>query len=147
MCALPSLALALILAGLLGGCGPERDPDAPLIQQLRFTGQAPKNVLVLLFAADFEDVNGDLSGGTLTPYVNRQETGEQALTLVDVLLASGLSENATQGELRFNLEIEMSLDPATRPGEGATFDVGIEIQDAAGKVSNRPHVTLKIDYP
>jgi hypothetical protein len=41
----------------------------------------------------------------------------------------------------------MDLDPASRPAQGATFKVGVEVEDSAQHASNRPSVTLQIGYP
>lgn len=139
--------LLIGLVALIAGCGPAPVAGAPQLRDLRLDGQAPRNAMVLLFSVQFEDLEGDLGEGSLTPFVNDRDTGEAPLPLADLLLASGLEPDATAGELAFNLEVEMSLDPAHRPEPGSTFKVGVEFTDEAGHVSNRPTVTLRIDYP
>ncbi|MFH1811098.1 MAG: hypothetical protein ABIJ09_20325 [Pseudomonadota bacterium] len=136
------LALALLLS-----CGPARDPQAPFLTNLSYDGQAQRNAMVLLFSVDLEDSEGDLAAGVLRPFVNDRDTGEAPVPLDELLLASSLPQDAVQGRLLFNLEVEMSLDPATRPQSGATFKVGVEIEDASQHASNRPSVTLQIGYP
>ncbi|MBN2359281.1 MAG: hypothetical protein JXR83_07490 [Deltaproteobacteria bacterium] len=131
---------------LVAACGPPPAAGAPWLTDLQYQGQAPKNPLVLLFGFKFEDSEGDIGGGLLRPLVNGRETGDEPLAMMDVMLASGVDLQATSGALRFELEVDMDLDPATRPKAGSTFDIGIEVVDAAGQVSNHPSVTLKIDY-
>jgi len=137
------VAAALSLAV---SCGPAVEPGAPRIFDLTFDGQAPENALVLLFSLRFEDDEGDLAGGTLTPLINGHDTGEAALDLTNLLLRSRNAIDSTEGSLYFELEVEMDLDPARRPEPDSTFTVGVEIVDAAGHMGNRPSVTLRIQY-
>lgn len=140
------IAHAIVLVLALASCGPQAAPGQPWLTELAFEGQAAKNPLVLLFSFEFADSDGDLGDGTLRPLVNGHETGDEPLALIDVMLASGVALDATAGRLNFELEVDMDLDPATRPASGSTFDVGIEVADAANNVSNHPAVTLKIEY-
>lgn len=142
-----ALLLAAVAAVCALACGPALPAGAPVVHALSYDGQAQQNPLVLLFSLQFEDADGDLGDGTLRPLVNGRPTEEEPLAMLDLLLTAGLALNAAAGTVTFELEVEMDLDPATRPKEGSTFTVGTELTDAAGHQSNRPSVTLRIDYP
>ena len=43
------------------GCG---NPNAPVLSQLKYLGQSQQSPMVLLFAVDFADPNGDLGEGS-----------------------------------------------------------------------------------
>jgi len=142
----PLIAVAGSVLLALASCGPQAAAGQPWLTDLSFQGQAPRNPLVLLFGFNFEDSDGDLGSGTLRPLVNGRDTGDAPLELLDVMLASDVALDAISGQLHFELEVDMDLDPATRPAAGSTFDVGIEVVDVANNVSNHPAVTLKIEY-
>ena len=141
------LALGLVLLGPAISCGPALPAGTPLIHEFTFDGQATQNPLVLLFSLRFEDADGDLGDGDLRPLVNGRPTDEQPLAILDLMLVAGLAPDATGGTLSFELEVELDLAPASRPAAGSTFTVGAELTDGAGRESNRPSVTLRIDYP
>lgn len=144
--ALGILLFALVVSSLQA-CAPEHDANSPWLTNLRYDGQAQDNALVLLMSVDFEDGDGDLGVGELHPLVNGEESGEEPLLLKSIFALSDLALNATQGRLAFNFEVLMDLDPQYRPDPGSTFDIGVEMLDAAGNKSNHPSLYMRIDYP
>lgn len=135
-------ARALLLAALLGGCG----GGAPSLGELLCQGgdracQASTNPYQLLLAVDFRDEDGDLSAGVGRFYIEG-DPQEPAIPLRPVFLASEVDLGATSGRLELTVNLDLP-----RPKDGTVFELGFEVEDSAGHLSNRPHVTFRIERP
>jgi hypothetical protein len=139
--------LVVLAAAALLGCNQkpqEKDKNMPLLTGLLMEGVAQDNNRVLLFSVDFRDEDRDLSQGTYTPLINGEPGVSQSLPLKGIFLKRNLPLDATTGKLEIELEVKIPDD--NRPAAGSTFDVGIQVQDGAGHLSNIPTVTVEITY-
>lgn len=139
--------LPMLVACMVGGSclsSQQRDTTLPLLTGLQFDGVAPESPTVLLFHVDFRDSDGNLSAGTLTPYINGKATGESPAQLKELFLENNLALDTPAGTLEFVLEIQIAGD--SRPESGSHFDVGFRVTDGDGNESNEPTVTLEIHY-
>src|SRR4051812_20587009 len=91
----PLQCLLLLSAAALGwGCNglpAQPNPHAPVLTRLTFEGSAVDNPNVLLFHVAFDDVDGDLSSGTLQTFINGKTATDAPMDLKEVFLRSGLS--------------------------------------------------------
>lgn len=142
----PLLAVLILMLASLAACGGEHEANTPWLTHLAYDGQAEKNALVILLSLDFEDGDGDLGAGLLSPMINGKDSGEKPLPLKSIFAESDVALDATQGHLQFGLEILMDLQPDYRPDPGSTFELGVKLQDAAGHDSNHPSLYMRIDY-
>ena len=82
----------------MAACG---SPDAPVISNLEFLGQAEENPTVLLFSVDFEDRDGDLGDGATTFLLNGETTSIEPLANQPLFIANNLPFEASTGTLNF----------------------------------------------
>lgn len=134
-----SLPLLIWLAALAGACG---DGKTPRLANFDLRGQAPDAPTVLLLRVDFVDDSGDLGRGAMPTFVNGEPSALGALDLAPIFVANGLSFDATAGTLDF--VVELTIDEATLPAEGAGFDLGITVVDEAGNESERATLPMTI---
>ena len=125
---------------VLGGCG---DGVTPVLDDFRFDGPAPDSATVLLLSADFRDGDGDLGTGFLETFIDDEPTSAGPLELLPIFVRSDLPANATEGTLRFVLELSLG---ATPPPSGATFSLGARVTDADGRSSAVRAVRLQLSY-
>ena len=99
---------------------------------------------MLLFSLHFRDADRDLSAGTYTPLINQKPSVSNPQPLAPLFLRNNLSLDAAEGRLEIELEVKIPDDD--RPAAGSTFDVGLQLRDGAGHLSNVPTVTVEISY-
>jgi hypothetical protein len=125
---------------VLGGCG---DGVTPVLDDFRFDGAAPDSATVLLLSADFRDDDGDLGTGLLETFIDDTPTSAGALDLLPIFVRSDLPVDATEGTLRFVLELSLG---ATPPPSGETFGLGARLTDADGNSSATRSIRLQLTY-
>lgn len=134
--------LALLLLGPVGlfglGCD---DGVTPTLSNFRFDGPAEDSPLVLLLSVDFHDGDGDLAAGVMETFIDDRVTNAGALGLTTLFLESGLSPAATDGTLRFVLELAFGVDA---PDPGASFRLGVRATDGLLHTSSTQQITLKL---
>lgn len=130
--------------GLTLGCAPGPDDwpvGYPRIRALRYLDQRPQNGSLLVFLLDFEDADGDLSGGAIELEV--EERADAVLPMSELFVAQQppLLPDATEGRL----EVDVRLSSRVRPGERVEF--GFALEDASGRRSNEPSLVLEAVDP
>jgi hypothetical protein len=133
------LHLAPVALVALMGCG---DGVTPSLSGLRFDGQAEDSASVLLFSVDFHDGDSDLGGGTLEVFLDGEPTRAGPLDLAPLFLRSGLALDATDGSLRFVLELAPAS--SSQPPPGTTFSLGVRATDAAAHTSPTDAISLRL---
>ncbi len=144
-----AFALAAVTVLSLGALGCD-DGVTPVLSDFRFDGAAPDSPLVLLLSVAFHDGDGDLGvdrggdeRGRLETFIDERPTQAGALSLAPLFLESELAPEATDGTVRFVLELAFG-DNA--PPAGSTFSLGCRATDAARNSSSTQQITIKIDY-
>lgn len=135
----PALCALLVLVTLpLAACG---DPQTPRLLALQFDGQAPDSPLVLLLSVAFEDEDGDLGEGGLETFINQKATSAGALELLPIFLQSDVDPSATEGVLRFVLELSFREEPQS----GTSFTLGARAVDGAQHTSSTQEIKLRLE--
>lgn len=133
-------ALALV-AALLAGCG----AGVPSLGELGCSHgdgacQTGTNPYQLELSVRFDDADADLSRGVGRFFVEGHP--QAVFALRPVFQQSGVDLDATSGTLKLTVNLDLP-----EPRDGALFDLGFEVEDEAGNVSNRPAITFRIDRP
>jgi hypothetical protein len=128
--------LLLLLAAV--GCA---EPGAPVVEALRYDGQAPDSTLVLLFSIDFSDDEGDLGEGKLETFINQRVAGNGIQSLRPLFLQAGERLDATSGTVPFVIELNF----AGAPERGAGFSVGVRLTDEGEQTSTTKETSLRIE--
>ncbi|MDP2342507.1 MAG: hypothetical protein Q8O67_16240 [Deltaproteobacteria bacterium] len=131
-------ALLLLPVIALLGCD---DGVTPALSGFRFDGPAEDSPLVLLLSVDFHDGDGDLSEGLMETFIDDRPTSAGPLSLTTLFLESGVALGATDGTLRFVLELAFGVDA---PESGASFGLGVRATDPLLHTSSTQELTLKI---
>ncbi len=131
----------LALVGIGGtGCA---DPEIPALSSFRFLGQAEDSPLVLLLSVDFADADADIGTGTLELFLDDSAQAARTLDMTPLFLSSGLdADTATAGKLRF--AVELGIDANDPPTQAQELALSAQAVDAAGQVSNRVTVHLRV---
>jgi len=132
-----AIVTALTLA--MSACG---DGVTPSLQDFRFDGPASDSASVLLLSTGFVDPDGDLAGGSLETFIDQRPTSAGALPLLPIFLASDVPENATEGRLRFVLELNVATQGV--PPVGTTFRLGIRATDSEQNSSSTSEIGLTL---
>lgn len=132
-------ALLLLCLGLVAaGCD---DGVTPILSSFRFDGPAEDSPLVLLLSVDFHDGDGDLADGVMETFIDDRPTSAGALGLTNLFLESGVAPGATDGTLRFVLELAFGVNA---PAPGASFTLGVRATDGRQHSSSTQEITLQI---
>jgi hypothetical protein len=130
-----------LLLAVLAGCGGGAPELGKLLCQSGDAAcQAQTNPQQLSLSVTFDDAEGDVAGGVGRFYVDGQV--QRSFAMRPVFLQSGVDLRATSGTLKLTVNLEIP-DPVA----GTQFDLGFEVVDQAGNVSNRPAITFRIDRP
>jgi hypothetical protein len=132
--------LLLLLLAPISACD---DGFTPSLSNFAFDGQARDSPTVLLLSTDFHDANGDLGLGALETFIDSRPTDAGALPLAPLFAQSGLEVDATDGDLQFVLELNLTV---SAPESGSTFKLGVRATDAAGNSSPTSEITLQLTY-
>lgn len=133
----------LLLLLLLLPCAACDDGFTPSLSNFAFDGVARDSPTVLLLSTDFHDGDGDLGDGTLESFIDSRPTDAGTLALPALFAQSGLGPSATDGDLQFVLELNLS---ESVPASGSTFKLGVRVTDAAGNSSPTSEITLELTY-
>lgn len=146
MGAVKRLLLAVLFAPVLAfGCGEDAeswDEGRPLITELSYLQQSPRDPYQLMFALGFQDTDGDLSGGNIHLLISGDIVQTTAMSEVFSKQVPALATTATEGEL----EVTVTLDKETVV-EGDRVELGFQLVDAKGEESNKPSVVLEALAP
>lgn len=130
----------VVISACLLSCG-----EGPVLQNLRCSRgdracQADQHPHTIELSVDFEDADGDLGRGLAHVLVegDRQWTREAS----ELFAENGVALDATSGTLELRLDLTFSSFKL-----GKSFDVGIEVEDAAGHLSNDPSLRFRIVSP
>ncbi|MBL92165.1 MAG: hypothetical protein CMH56_10215 [Myxococcales bacterium] len=129
-----------VAGALLGtGCGHE---NAPVLSKLTYLGQSEESPMVLLFAVDFTDQNGDLGSGSTEYFLDGQMTLAEGVENQSLFLANQLDFGATEGTINFVLELMVETNNASSTEE--EFEFAVQMRDAEGYESNRESLRLQL---
>lgn len=130
-----------LMAGVALGCGPpgreEWPAGRPRIDRLDYAGQRPRSSLELQFGLDFVDTDGDLGEGILEFAVGDRTAVRLPVQPVFDAQFPPLASTATVGRLELYVELDRPVPTGDR------VEIGFLLEDAAGRRSNRPRLTLE----
>jgi hypothetical protein len=130
----------------LAACGGESaegwEEGRPLITEMVYLQQSPRDPYQLMFAIAFLDSDGDLSGGKLHLLIEGDIVQTTQMSEVFTKQVPALPATTTEGEL----EVTVTLDKSTVV-EGDRVELGFQLIDAAGEESNQPSVVLEALAP
>jgi len=98
--------------------------------------------MVLLFAVDFTDQNGDLGSGSTEYFLDGQMTMAEGVENQSLFLANQLDFGATEGTINFVLELMVETNNASSTEE--EFEFAVQMRDAEGYESNRESLRLQL---
>jgi hypothetical protein len=136
------LAALVVLIATGPACGAVS--GAPRLDDLRCADpdvcQSREDPFLLLLAVDFESVDGDLGAGSYSVYVDGDRVHGPS-PLIAHFDAAGLSGDATFGTVVLPAGLSLS-----NIHSGMDFVVGIDVEDASGRRSNRPGIIFRLDF-
>lgn len=128
-----SIGVGLSSCGEFEGCGEFEEsssPSAPRVLGVELAPPLDDDPLLLVFAVDFADSDGDLRGGEALVHIDAAERPSIAIPLDDVYRQSAVASEAREGTLALVVRLTEVVE------DGADLRISFRLVDEDGQSSN-----------